>query len=143
MPISVLIVDDSQSDARLTQLWLRNCASVGDAQVVRTGQEAISRLRGEGTSSQSATPQLVLLDVNLPDMLGWELLELMQQDAILRRIPVIVLTGTVRDTDVKRAQELGAARCIPKPFDADEYSALVEQIESVIRETAMRNSPQQ
>ena len=133
--ITVLIIDDSLSDARLTQLWLRNCESVGNTEVVRTGQEAISRLRCEGAFAQCVLPNLVLLDVNLPDMLGWELLEQMRRDPNMRPIPVIVLTGTVRETDVKRAQELGAARCIPKPFDADEFSVLAKEIESVIRET--------
>jgi CheY-like chemotaxis protein len=132
-PVNVLIVDDSRADAQLTQLWLRNSTWVRDMQVARTGQEALSRLRREPPFDQIPPPQLILLDLNLPDTLGFDLLASLQHDDQLARIPVIVLTGTIRDSEIQRAQQLGAIRCLCKPFDADEFTKLVEEVEAVIR----------
>ena len=130
---TILIVDDSRADSRLTELWLRNSPFVQDMQVVRTGAEALAFLRREGKYVQAERPRLVLLDVHLPDLLGWELLESIRADESLRDLPVIVLSGTVSDADIQLANKLGAVRCLNKPIDADEFSALVREIDSVLQ----------
>jgi two-component system response regulator len=133
--ITILIVDDSRADVRLAQLWLRNSAVIQDVQVARSGAEALAYLRQEDPFAQADKPQLILLDVHLPDMLGWDLLAELRRDAALSEIPVIVLTGTVNDVDAQLARDLGAARYLCKPFDADEFATLVREIETTIRET--------
>ena len=133
-PIYVLLVEDSRCDAQLAQLWLQKSTLVGRIDVARTGQEALARLRREPPFQDTPAPQLVLLDINLPDTIGWEWLEELRRDAAVAQIPVIVLTGTLRCEDTQRAEDLGAARCLCKPFDADEFTALVEEVECVVRE---------
>ena len=129
---TILIVDDSRADSRLTELWLRNSSYVQDVQVVRTGAEALAFLRREGNYGQAQRPQLVLLDVHLPDLLGWELLESLQADESLRDLPVVVLSGTVNEADIQLANKLGAIRCLSKPIDADEFAAFVREIEEIL-----------
>jgi CheY-like chemotaxis protein len=129
----ILIVDDSRADSRLTELWLRNSAAVQDVQVVRTGSAALEFLRREGADGQAQRPQLVLLDVHLPDILGWDLLKSLRADEKLRDIPVVVLTGTVNDGDMQLAKDLGAVRCLCKPIDADEFAAFVREIDAILQ----------
>jgi CheY-like chemotaxis protein len=102
--------------------------------VVRTGRQAIEYLRRQGDFAQAPPAQLVLLDVNLPDMLGWDLLAELRQDEALSRIPVIVLTGTIQATDAKLARQLNVARYLCKPFDADEFEKMIAELEAVVRE---------
>ncbi len=140
-PITILVVDDSRADARLAQLWLRSSAVVRDVELVHSGREALAFLRREGPFAQAPIPHMLVLDVHLPDMLGWELLVKLRQDEALSGIPVVVLTGTVTDADAQRARELGVARYLCKPFDADEFTALVREIETVALECHLRLKP--
>jgi two-component system response regulator len=130
--ISVLIVDDSRADARLAQLWLRKSQRVQESHAVQSGDEALAFLRREEPFAQAPPTHLVLLDVQLPDMLGWDLIAELRRDPALARIPVIVLTGTTYDADARRATALGVARYLAKPFDAEEYAKLLGEIESVV-----------
>lgn len=133
--VSVLIVEDSLADAKLTQLWLAKTNFVGAVRVARTGQEGLEILRSAGESGSTRGRWLVLLDVHLPDMLGWELLEELRRQDALPQVRVIVLTGTVRTEDARRAQQAGAARYLAKPFDAEEFAALMREIEAVAQES--------
>lgn len=138
---TILIVDDSRADTRLMQLWLRNSAFIRDVQVVRSGSEALALLRKEGAEAHSQRPQLILLDVHLPDMFGWDLLETLRRDTSLADIPVIVLTGTVNDVDAQMASQLGAVRYLCKPIDADEFAVLVREIDAILHQLGDRQSP--
>jgi two-component system response regulator len=129
-----LIIDDSRADARLMELWLRNSTVITTVYSVRSGQEALQFLRRQDPFAQAPTPHILLLDIHLPDMLGWDLLGELGRDENLSRIPVFVLTGTLHDADAQRARECGAVRYLCKPFDADEYAALVQEIDRVAQE---------
>jgi two-component system response regulator len=133
-PKTVLIIDDSHADARLMELWLRNSAVVTNVHSVRSGREALQFLRRQDPFAQAPLPHILLLDIHLPDMLGWDLLSELRQDEQLARIPVVVLTGTVHEADARRARDYGAARYLCKPFDAEEYAALVQEIDRVAQD---------
>jgi two-component system, chemotaxis family, response regulator Rcp1 len=131
---TILIVDDSPSDVRLTQLWLRSSAVVRDAPFVHRGGAALAYLRREPPFPDAVRPHLILLDVHLPDMFGWEVLSTLRNDPALATIPVIMLTGTIIPADQQLAVQLGADRYLSKPFDADDFTELVREIETIVLE---------
>ena len=95
---------------------------------VRDGLEAQAYLKGEGAFQDRNAhpfPEVLLLDLNMPRMNGFELLEWLRRDDECRRLVVHVLTGSARTADVERAHELGANSYITKPGRFDELVAFV------------------
>ena len=125
----VLLVEDNAADADLTREALGDDAPFGDLHVVRDGVEAMAFLRHEGRHAGSPTPDLVLLDLNLPRLDGRGVLLAMRQDAMLRRIPVVVLTTSSAPDDEAGAYEAGANCFVTKPVGLTEYLAAVRAIE--------------
>lgn len=129
---TLLIVDDSRADARLAQLWLRKSQRFQEVCAVATGGEALAFLRRKEPFAEAPPVQLLVVDVQLPDMLGWELIAQLRADPEFAQIPVVVLTGTTCEADARRARSLGVARYLTKPFDAEEFAVLVAEIEQVL-----------
>jgi len=86
-------------------------------------------LRKEGAFAQAPTPDLVLLDLNLPRMDGREVLAALKADAALRSIPVVVLTTSELEEDVVRSYALHANAYVTKPVDFDQFISVVRQID--------------
>ena len=95
------------------------------------GVEALAFLRKQGKYADSARPHLALLDLNLPKKNGHEVLEEIKFDPDLRGIPVVVLTTSQSDSDIRRAYELGANCCITKPTDLMSFIRVMESIQSI------------
>lgn len=127
--LQVLIVDDNQADCQLMQLWLRDCQSVRDIATVSSGSKAIQYIRRIGEFISCPTPDLVLLDVNLPDMNAFEVLMELQNELSSGRIAVFVLSGTYFADDARRAIELGAQKYLAKPFGTDDFAKLVRAVD--------------
>lgn len=122
----VLMVEDDEWDALATQDAFKESSIVKvQFDVAVDGIDALERLRSPNTP----VPDLILLDLNLPRMDGRELLAHLKGDPNLRRIPVIVLTTSKAQTDVLKAYDLHANAYLNKPFDPDEYPAIVHAIE--------------
>src|SRR5207253_9751320 len=88
--------------------------------VVSNGQEAINYLEGVSVYADRAAypfPDIVLLDLKMPLLNGFEVLRWVRQQPRLKRLPVIVLTGSVQDNDARRAYEMGANSYVIKPTD--------------------------
>src|SRR5437870_2564976 len=99
--------------------------------VVSNGQEAIDYLKGEGQYGNRGLhpfPDIVLLDLKMPLMNGFEVLRWVRQQPRLKRLPVIVLTGSVQDNDARLAYELGANSYVIKPTD---FNQLLEMIKTL------------
>ena len=105
--------------------------------VVPDGVDAMAFLRKEGEYADAPTPDLVLLDLNLPRMDGREVLAAMKSDEELRRIPVVVLTTSEAEEDVLRSYSLHANAYVTKPVDFERFIDVVRQIDdffvSVVR----------
>jgi chemotaxis family two-component system response regulator Rcp1 len=127
--MNVLIVDDCQADTKLLQLWLRDCRAIGSLSLASAGRTALRYVRGEGEFQSRVRPELVLLDSNLPDMHGLDVLEELKRDPHLADIGFFVLSGTFHENDARRARELGAVEYRIKPFEADDFEAFVRRIE--------------
>ena len=117
----VLVVEDNPGDVHLLREAFRRCPCPPELVDVPDGIAALERLCGK-----DGRPDVILLDLNLPRMDGRELLSVIKQDEKLRRIPVIVLTSSGSDSDVKLLYELSANGYLIKPHDLEEFFALVQ-----------------
>ncbi len=125
----VLLVEDNPGDVRLTREALAASAIVSHLEVVGDGEEAMRYLYRIGPYSSARTPDVVLLDLNLPRKDGHEVLAEMRADPALRLIPVIVLTTSDATADVARAYELHANSYVRKPLEYADFVETVRRIE--------------
>ena len=134
--INVLLVEDDPGDVLMTreafEEFLHNRLDV-----VNDGAEAIAFLRKEAPYERVTTPDLVLLDLNLPRRDGREVLAEVKADPQLRHIPVVVLTTSAADEDILRSYQLHANAYVTKPVDFDNFIKAIRQIDhffvSVVR----------
>jgi len=117
--LDILVVDDNEDDVLLLQESLRDQPAVKLLHAVRDGEEAMAFLRREGRYADAARPSLVLLDINMPKMNGFEVLYEMKTDPALRGIPVVILTTSSREADVLTAYTGGACSFVTKPVNFD------------------------
>lgn len=136
-PIDVLLVEDDPGDVLMTREAFEENKVANRLAVVSDGAEAMQYLRREGEYADAPTPDLVLLDLNLPRMDGREVLAAMKSDENLRSIPVVVLTTSEAEEDVLRSYSLHANAYVTKPVDFSRFIEVVRQIDdffvSVVR----------
>lgn len=131
-PYDILLVEDNPADVEITLEAFRRSRSGNRVSVCRDGEEALDYLfqRGRYIRGLNAPrPDMILLDLNLPKRSGLEILEQIKHDETLRGIPVIVLTTSDRDEDVRRCYRQGANNYITKPVQFDDCVKLVATIE--------------
>ena len=135
--VEVLLVEDDPGDVVMTQEAFADYKVANRLTVVSDGESAMSYLRKEGKYADAATPDLVLLDLNLPRMDGREVLAELKADPELRRVPVVVLTTSDAEEDIMRSYDLYANAYVTKPVDFDRFISVVRQIDdffvSVVR----------
>jgi two-component system, chemotaxis family, response regulator Rcp1 len=119
----LLVVEDSESDVELLREALSDSDPSVAMDVVRHGEDALAFLRREGAFETAARPDLVVLDLNLPRMGGFEVLRALREDVDprLRRLPVIVFTTSSGTNDVEKAYELHASSFVTKPTAFEHY----------------------
>ena len=124
-----MLVEDNPGDVRLTEEALKEGKVINRLSVVPDGVEAIEYLRKRGDYASAATPDLVLLDLNLPKKDGREVLAEVKQDPDLRKIPVVVLTTSRDEQDILKSYDLHANCYITKPVDFEQFIRVVRAIE--------------
>jgi CheY-like chemotaxis protein len=123
---TILHVEDDSNDVLLFQHACRKAQIPSTLQVVEDGDEAIAYLKGAGKfgdREKYPMPQLVLLDLKLPRLNGFEVLAWMRNEEKYRRMPVVVVSSSNHDADVRRAYDAGANSYLVKPVD---FNGLVE-----------------
>ena len=128
-PIDILLVEDNPGDVRLTIEALKEDKLQNNLHVVKDGVEAIAFLRQEGEYAGVPSPDLILLDLNLPRKDGREVLKEIKADGRLKRIPVVILTTSQAEEDVLKTYELHANCYITKPVNLDQFIRVVRSIE--------------
>ena len=127
--IDVLLVEDDPGDVLMTREAFDDYKVQNHLYVVTNGVEAMQFLRRQGEYSEVPTPDLILLDLNLPKMDGREVLAAVKEDPQLRSIPVVVLTTSEAEEDVIRSYSLHANAYVTKPVDFERFIEVVRQID--------------
>lgn len=123
----ILLVEDNPLDVDLTLRAFQRRKITNPIEVARDGEEALAWLpRWEAGEVQ---PVVILLDLKMPKVDGLEVLRQLKGHAVFRAIPVVVLTSSAEDRDVREAYKLGANSYIVKPVDFDKFMDVAEQIE--------------
>ncbi len=128
--MQILLVEDNPGDIRLTQEALKEGTIKNVLNVVKDGVEALDYLKKKGKFMNNPTPDIILLDLNLPRKDGREVLAEIKSDEYLKLIPVIILTTSDADQDIIRSYKLHANCFITKPVDLDQFIFIIRQIET-------------
>lgn len=129
-PVCIVMIEDDEGHARLIERNIRRAGVSNDIAPFKSGTAAVDYLMGpDGSGEVSANRHLlILLDLNLPDMSGVDILEKVKSNANTRRIPVIVLTTTDDEREVKRCYDLGANVYITKPVNYEAFANAIRQL---------------
>jgi two-component system, chemotaxis family, response regulator Rcp1 len=128
--IQILLVEDNEGDILLTLEAFKEIKANNSIAVVKDGEEAIEFLKRQGQYTNSITPHLILLDINMPKLNGIEVLEFIKKDERLKKIPVVMLTTSSSEADIAACYEKSANCYITKPLDFGKFLNVVEAIES-------------
>ena len=126
--IEVLLIEDDLGDVELTKEAMKATRLAVNLSVVRDGEEAMAYFRKEGSYTNAASPDLVLLDLNMPRKDGRDVLRDMKNDRTLNRIPVVVLTTSDSDEDIMKSYDLGASCYVTKPVGLEQFMKVVQSI---------------
>jgi chemotaxis family two-component system response regulator Rcp1 len=129
-PIRVLLVEDNPADADLTRECFATSTFPVELSVSPNGTDAYDFIRKRGSHVSADTPDLILLDLNLPGIDGRQILSELKRDSELRRIPVTILTSSTADRDVTESYNIGANCYMVKPLDFKSFQAIVRTIEN-------------
>ncbi len=122
--VEILFAEDSADDATLTIRALIKSGLSNKLYHVKDGAEALDFLYAKNNYASrniKEYPKLILLDLKMPKVSGMEVLEKIKADPSLNSIPVVILTSSKEDPDIKRCYELGANSYIVKPVDSDNF----------------------
>ena len=129
--VDVLLVEDNQQDAELTIRSLKKHKLANNVSVVEDGAEALDFIfcRGKyGERDIKHPPRVIFLDLKLPLVSGLEVLRAIKQDPRTKSVPVVVVTSSREDPDVKAAYELGANSYVVKPVDFESFTKAIGEI---------------
>lgn len=130
----ILLVEDDDVDAMITQRALNDINVTNELVHKVDGEEAVEYLRQES----DRLPSVILLDLNMPKMNGFEFLKVIKDDAVLKLIPVVVLTTSDAEQNIMESYDLGVAGYIVKPVD---YKQFVEAMRTVNMYWTLSKSP--
>ena len=128
--VIIVMVEDDEGHARLIERNIRGAGVNNDIMPFTNGTDALAFLFGaDGTGQASAQhPMLILLDLNLPDTTGLEILAKIKANDHLKRFPVIILTTTDDQREIQKCYDLGANVYITKPVDYDAFANAIRQL---------------
>ena len=113
----LLIVDDGESDVLIMRLALKKAGISCAVEVARDGRDAVNFLSAIAKEKGRAWPQLVLLDLRMPGMDGFEFLKWWTEHNLRKELPIVVMSSSPLESDIEKAMGLGAAAYISKPAD--------------------------
>jgi len=130
-PVDILIVEDNPSDAELTIRALKKQKLANNLYVVEDGAEALDFMFCRGkydTRHQAQPPKVIFLDLKLPKVSGLEVLKELKNDPATSMLPVVVVSSSKEDPDIKAAYELGANSYVVKPVNFDDFIGAMSQL---------------
>lgn len=127
--VHILLVEDNQGDILLTTEALEESKIINTLSVVQNGKEALDYLFKKEPYQQTKTPDLILLDINLPLKNGHEVLEVIKSDPDKKHIPVIMLTTSSSEKDISKAYKQHANCYITKPLEVTDFFEAIKTLE--------------
>lgn len=131
-PVVILLVEDDPGDQELIRRALLDGEIANELHIVEDGEAALDYLFCRGRYAhpcQCPVPELILLDFNLPKLNGVQVLEKVKKDARLRHIPVIVLSTSQQEMDIRQCYDSGASSYIVKPVALDGFIRMLRRID--------------
>jgi two-component system, chemotaxis family, response regulator Rcp1 len=129
-PINILLVEDNPGDARLTQEAFKEGRFLNKIEWVKDGEEAMDFLNKKGRHKNAPTPEIILLDLNLPKKDGREVLAEIKDSDKIKHIPVIVMTTSKDHEDLIKTYDLQANCFIQKPVGTDQFIKVVKDLQN-------------
>lgn len=129
--IEILFAEDSIDDATLTLRALKKGGLTNTIFHVKDGAEALDFMYCKGAYASrniNEIPKLLLLDLKMPKVSGMEVLEIIKSDSAFKVIPVVILTSSKEDPDIKRCYDLGANSYIVKPVESDNFFQTIKDL---------------
>jgi CheY-like chemotaxis protein len=128
--VNILLVEDNPQDAELILRALKKHNLDGNVQVARDGAEALEMIFAPGQEGAGLLENLkvILLDLKLPKVSGLEVLEKIKTEALTKSIPVVVLTSSPEESDIKESYLLGANSYVVKPVEYDNFTEAVAML---------------
>ncbi|MEI6706865.1 MAG: response regulator [Methylococcales bacterium] len=126
--IEILLLEDEAADAYLVKVALKENKAHAHLHHVSDGREGIDFLQKNGDYSNALRPDLILLDLNMPRMNGYEFLAAVKSDERFKSIPTVVLTTSDVESDIVCAYQLGAASYITKPTGMDSFISMIDKL---------------
>ena len=129
-PASIVMIEDDEGHARLIEKHIRRAGLTNEIAGFRDGASALAHFfhRRGGGARKTEQARVVLLDLNLPDMAGADILSALKADDHLRRLPVFVLTTTDDQREIQRCYDLGANVCMTKPVNDASFANAIRQL---------------
>jgi two-component system, chemotaxis family, response regulator Rcp1 len=124
----LLLIEDNPADVVLLKEALKESPVPVQLSTVPDGTEALAFLHHQGRYHQAPRPDLIVLDLNLPQLTGQAVLAQVKNDEQLKQIPVVVLTSSTEPGDVAQSYELGANAYVHKPLELEEFFAMVHEL---------------
>ena len=129
-PVTIIMIEDDEGHARLIERNIRRSGVNNDIVPFRNGTDALNYLFEQDHSGLAKTGHalLILLDLNLPDMTGTEILRRLKASSLFKSTPVVVLTTTDDAQEIKRCYELGCSVYITKPVNYESFANAIRQL---------------
>ena len=130
LPVTIIMIEDDEGHARLIERNIRRSGVNNEIMPFTNGTDAVKYLLGaDGTGlDHKGRALLILLDLNLPDMTGIDILRMVKQNSFLKSAPVVILTTTDDSQEIKRCYELGCNVYITKPVNYESFANAIRQL---------------
>ena len=126
--VTILLVEDDPGHARLIEKNLRRSNIMNEIINVSDGQKAVNFLFGGGGDDKKPSPLLILLDLNIPVLDGYQVLKRIKADERTKKIPVVILTTTDDTREIKKCYELGCNVYVTKPVDYEHFADAIRKL---------------
>lgn len=133
-PARILLVEDNAADIYLFRQALQLAGLTFELTVIQDGDEALTVARSDPKRSAIGIPDLLVLDLNLPKVGGYQVLEAVRHNPDLARLAVVIVTSSEASQDYEKCAALGVSRYIPKPLELDDFLRIGEIIKKLLAE---------
>jgi two-component system, chemotaxis family, response regulator Rcp1 len=129
--LEIMLIEDSLLDARVTIESLRRCGFHHRLTLFRDGQEAVEFLNRRGVFARAPKPDIILLDLFLPDTDGVSFLRRLRSSQTCMTVPVVILTSSDDEADQAECERLGVSSYIRKPFNEEKFLAVIRHLKGL------------